>query len=62
MSKLKGWRTILFNTLAAFMPLLDEYALGGYIPDDYMLLYLCFVVAGNLILRVYTSTPVGRAD
>lgn len=44
------------------MPLLDEYALGDYIPDEYMLLYLCFVVAGNLVLRVYTSTPVGRSD
>ena len=62
MKRVKGWRTILFNFMGAFFPLLDQYALGDHIPEKYMLYYVCFLVAGNLILRLYTSTPVGRAE
>ena len=60
MTFLKGWRTVLFNVLSALMPLIDQYALGGYIPEKYMVLYLGFVISGNLVLRLLTDTRIGE--
>lgn len=71
---LKGWRTILANILLAvtvmpdvianfaalFIPSAKEYGLMSYLPKDWLVGYVLFIVALNMFLRMATTTPVGK--
>ena len=59
MHKFKGWKTIIFNILAALVPILEMSELLPFIPEDYMTLYMLAVAMGNMYLRSVTTTPVG---
>ncbi len=57
---MKGYRTIIFNGLAAVLPVLELTEFKAVIPDDYLPWYMLAVALGNLYLRTITTTPVGR--
>jgi hypothetical protein len=57
---LKGYKTILFNLLAALVPLLELTEMREVIPDNYLPIYMLAVARGNLYLRTVTTTPVGK--
>ena len=65
---MKGYKTILFNVLAAIAPVLDVIVfLGGMpevgriIPPEYYPLYTVGVALANKGLRMVTTTPVGKS-
>jgi len=68
-TKLKGYRTVLVNALAA-IPLALEAAMqvlalpevADIIPEGWMPWYALALVLANLILRTATTTPLGRAE
>lgn len=74
MNALKGWRTIILNVLAglpplwdtfmlaagAFVPVAQQYSLFSYIPEKFKPIYVVVLVALNVLLRVNTTTPVGK--
>lgn len=57
---LKGYRTIILNLIAALLPLVQEFGLGDLIPQKYMIWYVLGIIALNLVLRMATTTPVGK--
>jgi hypothetical protein len=57
---LKGYKTILFNLMAALVPLLELTEMREVIPDNYLPIYMLAVAMGNLYLRTVTTTPVGK--
>ena len=57
---LKGYKTIIFNLLAAVVPLMELTELKAVVPDDYLPIYLLVVAIGNVLLRSITTTPVGK--
>jgi hypothetical protein len=66
---LKGWKTWLFNILAMLLPILDLIGtvgaipeVRGIIPDHYWPMYTLFMAIVNMILRKYTSTPLGKKE
>lgn len=60
MDFLKGWRTVLVNLIAALLPLMEQFGLGEYIPDRFMVWYVLALIVLNLVLRMVTDTPVGK--
>lgn len=57
---LKGYKTILFNLVAAVVPILELTELKEFIPENYLPVYMLVVAVGNLFLRMVTTTPVGK--
>lgn len=64
---LKGFRTYLFNAIAAIPPLLVELApllnapeLRAVLPSEWLPWYSLGVVAVNMVLRSVTTTPPGK--
>lgn len=59
---LKGYKTVIFNTVAA-APLAAELVTGGaltpFIPPQFMPHYTLAVTLVNLYLRFVTNTAVG---
>lgn len=69
--RLKGWRTIIFNALAAVpvivlevlpavMPVLSMAEVQAVIPAAWLSWYLLAVALGNMALRAVTTTPLGK--
>lgn len=69
MNMFKGWRTLAFNLVAA-LPILWEVVfqviqtpeIAQIIPPAWSPYYVLALTVGNIILRVITSTPVGRGQ
>lgn len=57
---LKGYKTVIFNTIAALVPLMELTELKAVVPDNYMPYYILVVALGNLYLRMVTTTPLGK--
>ena len=57
---MKGWRTVIFNVLAAIVPILELTELRAVIPAEWLPWYMLGVVLANMALRYVTTTPVGR--
>ena len=55
---MKGFRTIIFNGIAAIVPALEATEVATLVPAEYMPHYVAFVAVGNLILRAMTTTPI----
>lgn len=55
----KGWKTVVFNVLAAAVPILELTELKGIIPSEYLPYYVLAVALGNMYLRSITTTPIG---
>jgi hypothetical protein len=58
---LKGYRTILFNLLAAVIPVIELTELRAVVPDNYLPIYVLVLAMGNLYLRSVTTTPIGKS-
>lgn len=56
----KGWKTVVFNVLAAIVPILELTEFKGLVPVDYLPFYALVVAVGNVYLRSITTTPMGR--
>lgn len=57
---LKGYKTILFNVLAAVVPIMELTELSAVVPDHYLPLYMLVIAMGNMYLRTVTTSPVGK--
>ncbi|MHA7968972.1 hypothetical protein [Rhizobium sp. CAU 1783] len=64
---LKGFRTYLFNAIAAIPPLIVEFApllnapeLRAVLPPHWLPWYSLAIVAVNIVLRSVTTTPPGK--
>lgn len=54
----KGFKTIIFNVLAAILPILEASSVTDTMNDEYTALYTAAVAGANLYLRFKTTTPV----
>lgn len=68
-TRLKGYRTVIFNSLAAIpvmleatMQVLSLPEFAGVMPDHWLPWYALFLVLANLILRRATTTPIGKDE
>jgi hypothetical protein len=59
-NKLKGYRTILVNTLLTVMPILEMTELLSVLPDGWQNWYAIAMAVINLWLRSITTTPMGK--
>lgn len=60
MTVLKGWRTVIANALMALVPVLEMTEVTALLPSEWEGPYMLVMVAANLVLRMLTTTPVGR--
>ena len=62
-SALKGWRTLLFNFLVVVVPVVATWA-AGVNWTDYVSPTAAFLIvsAANMVLRYFTTTPVGHKE
>ena len=65
---LKGYRTLLFNTLAALFVVADVVVqmagmpeLDTLIPDSWRPVFTSVLILANILLRLKTTTPVGKS-
>lgn len=58
---MKGYKTILWNAANAVVPAMMAADAAYQIPDDWMPVWIAVYIAGNVILRVFTTTPLGKA-
>lgn len=56
----KGWKTVIFNVLAAIVPILELTEMKGIVPEEYLPFYALAVAMGNVYLRSVTTTPMGK--
>lgn len=68
MKVFKGFKTLMFNIVAAipiaievFMQIVLNPEFGDLVPDDYKGIYVLVVAVVNLVLRAVTTTPIGKA-
>ena len=59
---MKGWKTVLFNALAGIWPVLQTLGADLGFEGKLAAGYAVFVVIGNGILRIYTTTPIGKKE
>ncbi len=55
---MKGFRTLIFNLLAAILPVLQAADLTAVLSPQGMATYGAAVAVANIALRVATSTPI----
>ncbi len=58
---MKGWKTVLFNILAAIAPVLEASGADLGLTGNAAAGYALGVSIINLVLRFYTTTPVGQS-
>lgn len=59
---MKGYRTIVWNVANAIVPAMEIANATYQIPDEWMPLWLFAFIAGNVVLRLVTTGPVGSDD
>jgi hypothetical protein len=57
---MKGYKTVLFNIGAAILPVLEVSGADLGLTDDKLAFYALGVTILNVVLRFFTSTPVGK--
>lgn len=57
---MKGYRTLLANTLAMTIPILEVTEWRDVLPEDWLPYYALGLALMNVALRMVTTTPVGR--
>ena len=58
--KLKGYRTVLVNSLMLVMPILEMSEFVFVLPDGWQNWYVVLMAGVNLWLRSITTTPMGK--
>ena len=59
---MKGYRTLIFNLLAAILPIMEASGADLGLTGNAQQAYALFIVVGNVILRTYTTTPIAKKD
>lgn len=59
---MKGWKTVIFNVLAAILPVLEASGAELGLEGNALAYYGLGVTIGNIILRFFTSTPIGQKE
>lgn len=59
---MKGWKTVVFNVLASILPVLEVAGADLGLEGAALAYYGLGVTVANVILRFFTTTPVGRAE
>lgn len=59
---MKGWKTIVFNVLAAILPVLETADLTDVLGPQGMAIYAGAITIANIVLRAFTNTPIGKAN
>ena len=59
---IKGYKTVLFNVLAAIMPVLEVSGQDLGLDGNAMAVYALGVVIGNAVLRYFTTTAIGKSE
>jgi len=57
---MKGYKTIIWNVANAVVPAMAAADAAYLIPDEWMPYWIGVFIVGNIILRIKTTTPVGR--
>jgi hypothetical protein len=57
---MKGWKTVLFNLAAAIMPVLEASGADLGLQGNNLAYYALAVTVGNIVLRFFTTTPIGK--
>jgi hypothetical protein len=58
--KIKGYRTVAFNALAAIFAAAEAGELTHLVPDGYQWVFIAVVSIVNIYLRSITNTPLGK--
>lgn len=59
---MKGWKTITFNVANAVVLAATATTDVVTIPQEFMSYWIALLFTGNFLLRLVTTTPVGRED
>ena len=59
---LKGYKTVIFNIVAAIMPVLEASGADLGLTGQGLALYGLGITIGNIVLRYLTTTPIGKAE
>lgn len=62
MDFLKGYKTVIFNVLAAIFGVLEVTDFTNIIPADWQGAVITVIAAINMLLRANTNTPIGRKE
>lgn len=60
LERLRGWRTLVFNTIAGLLPVLQLTEVAAVMPDKWLPWYALTVALSNMWLRAVTTTPIGQ--
>jgi hypothetical protein len=58
----RGWRTLAWQLANAIVLTMSTFETRYAVPEAWEPFWLAAFVAGNVILRMDTRTPVGRAN
>lgn len=56
---IKGYKTVIFNVLAAILPVMEAAGADLGLEGNGLALYALAVTIGNVVLRFFTTTPIG---
>lgn len=59
-SRLKGWRTVVFNIVSTIMPIISLTEFRDVLPQSWWAWYALIVTVGNIYLRYRTTSPIGK--
>lgn len=59
---MKGWKTVLFNVLAAIVPVLEVSGADLGLDGQGLAIYGLGVTIANLVLRYLTTTALGKSE
>lgn len=57
---MKGFKTVAFNILASIIPVLEVSGADLGLEGNALALYGLGVTIANLVLRFFTTTPIGK--
>lgn len=57
---MKGFKTVIFNVLAAVLPVLEVAGADLGLEGEKLALYALAITIGNVVLRFFTTTPIGK--
>lgn len=59
---MKGFKTVIFNSLVSVMPILEVSGITGVLEGDALKWYVIGMAGANILLRFMTSTAVGKSE
>lgn len=62
MKPIKGYRTIIWNVANAVVYAMELSNTQYGIPEGWEPVWLAVYILGNIALRLFTTTPVGRKE